>query len=172
MSRYLAIIVTIASFAATTGAVWPGHGAIHMRGQIVAYRPGERLLQFASFVVNRESFLFAVTSDRSKSQPVVAKLVYEHFGYSELSYDVLQKAPSIQLRAHRDPKCDETFADYVEHSPTFKTEDGKEEMIKVVFVGPFQTVQLSPQQPLKCYKVQEGSIRIDSDLNGPSPHHR
>jgi len=155
-------VAAIAVVAVVTAAAGTQRGHTNMKGQIIAYRPGERVLQMASHVLNRESFLFKVSTSTSNSQPVVAKLVYEHFGYSDLGGDLLDKAPMLQLSAHRDKTCDETYGDFVQKSPTLKEDQGKTDSAgKVIFIGPFQTMKLSPELPLKCYKLQSGNFQIE-----------
>ena len=142
-------------------------GRTKMKGQIIAYRPAERVSQVASHVMNRESFLFKVTTAGSDSQPVVTKLVYEHFGYTDLGDDVLNKTPTLQLSAHRDSTCDETYGAFVQNSPTLTEDQARNDSTeKVIFIGPFQTIKLSPEQPLRCYKLQSGNFRIESAKPG------
>jgi hypothetical protein len=39
----------------------------------------------------------------------------------------------------------------------------------IIFIGPFQTTKLRPGQPLKCYKFQCGSFRIEPQSVGAVP---
>jgi len=134
-----------------------------MRGQIIAYRPAERLLQMSSHALNEEAFLFRVNSSRSNSQPVVVKLVYEHFGYSDLGDDVLRKTPTLQISVHPDPTCDETYGAFVDSGPALKTDEAKgDASAKIIFIEPFQNMKLSAEQPLECYRLQSGGLRIEA----------
>jgi len=160
--RPFVVVGVVALVAVVTAAAGTQHGHAKMKGQIIAYRPAERVSQVASHVLNRESFLFKVKTAESSSQPVVTKLVYEHFGYSGLGSDLLDKTPTLLVNAHRDTTCDETFGTFVQNSPALKEDQAKRDSgDKVVFIGPFQTMKLSPDQPLKCYKLQSGNFRIE-----------
>jgi hypothetical protein len=161
VTRTIAVVL-IVSLAIVTGTAGVQRGHTKVKGQIIAYRPAERVLQVASHVLNKESFLFKVSPAESNSQPVVTKLVYEHFGYSDLGSDLLDKAPTLRLNAHRDTTCDETYGAFVQNSPTLNEDQAKSDSgDKVIFIGPFQTMKLSPEQPLKCYKLQSGNFRIE-----------
>jgi hypothetical protein len=155
---FLAVVVAAASTQ---------HAQVNMRGQIIAYRPAERVSQAASHALNRESFLFRSGPTKSSPQLVVTKLVYEHFGYSDLGSDLLDKAPRLVLKVHRDARCDETYRAFVQNSPTLKEEQSKDETgEKVVFIEPFRTMKLSPDQTLKCYKLQSGNFQIEPSQPG------
>jgi hypothetical protein len=156
----VAVIASLAIVAATAAGTQRGH--TKMKGQIIAYRPAERVWQMASHVLNRESFLFKLSTVESNSQPIIAKLVYEHLGYSDIGSDLLEKAPTLQLSAHRDKTCDETYEAFVQNSPTLKEDQANSDSSdKVVFIASFRTIKLAPEQPLKCYKLRSGSFRID-----------
>jgi hypothetical protein len=144
-----------------TAAGWRRH--TKMKGQIIAFRPFDRIVQMASFVENRETFLFRVVTPGSNSRPVIVKLVYEHFGYSDLGEDVTSKSPLLRLRVRRDKTCDETYATFVQNSPTIQDDDGKEfSMEKVVFIGLLEKTNIPAQQQLKCYKMQSGDLEMNS----------
>jgi hypothetical protein len=148
-------VVVIVFLAIAIGLAGVPQGHTKLKGQIIAYRPADRILQVVSHVLNRESFLFRVSNSESNSQAVVMKLVYEHFGYSDLEDDVLSKTPMLQLNVRRDTTCDETYGAFVQNSPTLREERAKNDPSeKVIFIEPFQKMKLSPEQPLKCYKLR------------------
>jgi hypothetical protein len=162
MRRPLLLVALIASVTVVIAAAGPQRGHTKIKGQIIAYRPAERVLQVVSHVLNKESFLFKLSTTGLNSQPVVTKLVYEHFGYSELGENVLSKTPTLQLSVQRDTTCDETYGAFVQNSLTLgegQTKNDSDD--KVIFIGSFQTKRLSPKQPLKCYKLQRGGFRVE-----------
>jgi hypothetical protein len=112
-------------------------------------------MQTASFVENREIFLFRASPRGSNSRPNIVKLVYEHFGYSDLGDDILNKTPLLVFRVQRDKRCDETYGAFMQNAPTVKDGDGKDSHIeKLVFTEPFKKIQIPREQPLKCYRTQ------------------
>jgi hypothetical protein len=155
-------VVLIVSLAIVTGRAGVQHGHIKMTGHIIAYRPADRVLQVVSNVLNKESFLFVVSNSESNSQGVVMKLVYEHFGYSDLGDDVLSKTPTLQINVHRDATCDETYGAFVQNAPKLREDQAKNDSSqKVIFIEPSQKMKLSPEQILKCYRLQSGNFRIE-----------
>ncbi len=127
---------------------------VSIKGTIVAYRPAERATQVVSHVLNRESFLFRVDGPKS----VVVKLVYEHFGYTTLDAKTLAATPILEVQGRRDPSCDETFAAFVQNSPTIRNEASPGDAIEpLAFLG----TKPSNSQLLKCYRVAEGGLRIE-----------
>ena len=150
----LIIVALIVSAATITVIGGVSRKRTKIKGQIIAYRPTERVSQVVSHALNKEYFLFRPSTSRSNS-PEVIKLVYEHFGYSMLADDLLSKMPALQLLVHRDSTCDETYGAFVENSPTFNDDRAKEGPAeKVIFIGSFQEMKLSTEQILKCYKLE------------------
>src|ERR1022692_2128616 len=144
---------TVLLLLASTRAGHAAGRADSIRGTVVAYRPAERATQVVSHVLNRESFLFRI--DGSKA--LIVKLVYEHFGYTRLDDKTLAATPILQVQGRRDPGCDETFASFVQSSPTLRNEASKSDSIEpLVFIGR----KPSSSQPLKCYRVEEGGFRV------------
>jgi hypothetical protein len=137
--------------------VQAGHAAgrtVSIRGTIIAYRPAERATQVVSHVLNRESFLFRVDG----SKPVAVKLVYEHFGYTALDSKTLAATPVLEVRGHRDASCDELLAAFVQSSPKLRNEASPSDATEpLVFLG----TKPSSSQPLKCYRVAEGGLRVE-----------
>jgi len=153
---FAVVVIVFLTIVIGTAGVLQGHAKL--KGQIIAYRPADRVLQVASHVLNKEYFLFRVNNSKSNSQTVVMKLVYEHFGYSDLGDDVLSKTPVLQLNVRRDRTCDETYGDFVRNSPALRDEQAKNDPgEKIIFIEPFQKMKLSPEQPLKCYKLWGGN---------------
>jgi hypothetical protein len=149
------MVALIVSSAVITGTAGVYQRPTTMKGQIIAYRPAERVSQVASHVLNKEYFLFRVKTSGTNSSPRVIKLMYEHFGYSMLGNDLLSKMPTLQLIVHRDSTCDETYGAFVENSPNFNDDRTKEAAgEKVIFIGSFQEMKPSNEQILKCYKLE------------------
>jgi hypothetical protein len=166
-ARIFAIVVTV-FLAIVIGTASVLYRQTKLKGQIIAYRPADRALQAASHVLNKESFLFRVNEFGSSPRTVIIKLVHEHFGYSNLGNDVLSKTPMLELNVRRDTTCDETYGAFVQNSPSLRDAQAKNDSgEKVIFIEPFQTIKLSPEQPLKCYKLRGGEVRVESS----SPSH-
>ncbi len=161
VTRTIAVVL-IVSLAIVTGIAGVQHGHTKVKGQIIAYRPADRILQVVSHVLNKESFLFKMSNSKSNSHAVVMKLVYEHFGYSDLGDDVLSKTPILELNILRDATCDETYGAFVQNAPTLREDQAQNDPSeKIVFIEPFQKMKLSPEQPLKCYRLQRGNFRVE-----------
>ena len=77
----------------------------NLRGTIIAYDPMYHGLKQASFVKNLEVTV-ADLGSAGNPQPLV-KVVFEGFGKSQLSQDVLDGEKPFQGRAVRDKSCDE-----------------------------------------------------------------
>ncbi len=140
---------------------WPWSREKTIRGQIIADRPPERILQAVSHVLNKESFLFLVSNSKPDSEQAIIKILYEHHGYSDLGEELLSKTPMLQLKARRDKSCDETYASFIQSSPTITDDQEKTAVEKIDFLGSFAKMKLSPEQPLKCYKLESGNFEVE-----------
>lgn len=159
-------VVAIILLVTAIETVGVPHRLKEIKGQIIAYRPADRVLQEVSHVLNKESFLFRVSDSESSSHAAIIKLVYEHVGYSDVGDDVLSKTPILRINIRRDTTCDETYGAFVQNSPILtdnQAKDGSSE--RVVFIGPFQQMKLAPEQPLKCYKLQGGNFQVDPSVS-------
>ena len=158
-------VVVIVFLAIVIGTAAVLQKQTKLKGQIIAYRPADRALQVVSHVLNKESFLFKVSNLESNPQVVIIKLVYEHFGYSDLGNDALSKTPMLELNVRRDTTCDETYGAFMQNSPSLRDAQAKNDSgEKVIFIEPFQTVKLPPEQPLKCYKLQGDKVRVEPSI--------
>ena len=133
-------------------------------GQIIAYRPAEMLRQVASSVLNKESFLFAVDGTATEIETRMIKVVYEHFGYSDLGQPVLSNSPLMRLRVRRNPACDESYHSFVVSSPTMPDQSGGGSTEALVFVAKYRDIKISPAQLLRCYALQKGGFQIESPV--------
>ncbi len=124
-----------------------------IKGQIIAFRPAERAFQSASFVLNRESFLVNLTRSKNSNSQIL-RLVYEHFGYTDMEERFLAQTPILLLRVHRDAKCDETYKAFVENSPRLR-EFGPEGSLvdPITYYGPFKSIEPSQDYFLRCYRL-------------------
>jgi hypothetical protein len=131
-----------------------------LKGQIIAYRPVEAIWQSVSHVLNQQSFLFYRPEQKSQSSAII-KLVYEHFGYSELDGDLIQRAPVLYVTARRDSSCDERYSEFLQNSPGMNDEQGQPSGIeKLVFVRSVREFNVAPERVLKCYKVAQGGFNL------------
>jgi hypothetical protein len=96
----MVLLVSISVFAGDAMAV---RG--RFQGQIIAYRPAEMVIEFASHVLNKKTFLFRA----SDPEIGIVKLVYEHFGYAIIDSDTLMDLPIVTASVTRDEGCDETL---------------------------------------------------------------
>lgn len=125
----------------------------NIKGQIIAFRPAERAFQAASFVLNRESFLVSLAGSK-KSNPQILRLVYEHFGYTDLEGRFLAQIPILLLRVHRDAKCDETYKAFVKNSPRLRELGSESPLVDpIAFYGPFKSIEPSQDYFLRCYRL-------------------
>jgi hypothetical protein len=131
---------------------------VEIRGKIIAYRPADRALQVASHVLNKESFLFQVTGEHRSN---VIKLVYEHFGYTNLVDEILSKSPEIQIKARRKADCDETYRSFLQSSPKLKNDSSKNGHFEpLIFVSPPNEIKPADAQLLRCYVVQKDDLYV------------
>ena len=123
-----------------------------MAGTIIAYRPVELITQVPSFSLNREAFLVHIEKTSSGATPELVKVVYEHLGYTGLTYDVLHATPLLLLRVSRERACDETYESFAKHGPVLRdATTGAESLKRIVFVGRFSGTSVPDSQRLNCY---------------------
>ena len=102
----LIVVLSVANAAAAGSPK-----ATSMHGQVVAFRPGERIGQVVSGVVNRETFLLRIGAGGN-----VVKIVYKHDGYAE------HPAGEVELKVRRDRSCDGSYGQFVSDAPVFTDE--------------------------------------------------
>ena len=152
MLRLAGVAVLLLS-AGTQGSHAAGR-TTSIRGTTIAYRPAERAMQVVSHVLNRESLLFRIDGPKL----VVVKLVYEHFGYTTLDSKTLEATPILEVHGRRDSTCNETFAAFVQNSPTLRNESSPSDATEPLV---FLRTKPSGSQSLKCYRVVECGFRVD-----------
>jgi len=87
-------------------------------GRIIAYRPVDRISQVVSFAPNLEIFLMELeTPGGVKAGPIV-KVEYEHFGYSDITEDILDRAPHLRMKVQRNRACDESYRHFLNVAPS------------------------------------------------------
>jgi hypothetical protein len=121
--------------------------SIRLTGTVVAYRPVDRIMQFASFVENTEAFLFQ--SERSKKG--VIKLLYVHYGYSDITDDVLSGDKRIAAVVHRNKSCDQTLESFEKEIPVLNLEGDLSTTVQPVIFGDEKLRYLPKDYRLECY---------------------
>jgi hypothetical protein len=135
-----------------------------IQGQIVAFRPAERIMQSVSFVENRETFLFLIPSSHKGAKPQYGKLIYNHVGYSELNESLLDRTPILNVRVKRNHACDESYGSFVLNSPVIRNASGDGSGTeKAVFVPPFRDLRIPPSEALSCYVVRGWTLHRFAD---------
>ncbi len=127
-----------------------------IRGKLVAYRPADRASLRASHVLNKEVFLFL--EDRGqRASKIPIKVVYEHFGYSDLPDPPSSEGIVFHLRLRRKTNCDESFGSFVRNAPRLAVNSSVEPATNGVIL--LNGVQGIPESVLlKCYVLHEGDI--------------
>lgn len=156
------LLVTLAAVA-----ICFGNGeATTLEGQIIAYRPAERSVQFVSHVLNSEVFLFKLKVPNRKNSSVIVKLVYGHMGYSDISDDLLTKTPILLASVRRDNTCDETYASLVDRSPALNAEGSRGgQPEKIIYLPLFKSDAPLPGDKLACYKLVKWKFQIGAGQN-------
>jgi hypothetical protein len=144
--RWASIVIMSAVLLCCSAANCAGRKS-SLRGKITAYRPADRMLQVASFVENRELFLFQV---EGKSETLV-KLVYVHQGYSNIKEDVLSGAKGIAIIAHRNKSCDQTLDLFEKDAPVIPVENDARTVDERVIFTDVRPRSMSKSYLLKCY---------------------
>lgn len=144
--------------AAQAAAESVGGGSV-IHGRLVAYRPADRASQRASHVVNREVFLFLEDKvHRTSKTPL--KVVYEHFGYSDVPDPTSSEGIVFRLRLRRKTNCDESFGSFVRSAPRLAVNSSAEPATNgVIFLNGVQPSGIPEGALLKCYVLREGDIQ-------------
>lgn len=139
-----------------TGMAYAGDSPDHLQGEIIAYRSADMIYQVASEVLNKEVFLFRVSDPKAK----IIKLIYEHYGYTNIGADILAKRPMIRVTVRRDKKCDEKYGSYIKNAPAVYDQFGKDIMRPIEFIGKNDELELSADKRLECYRVEHNDIYV------------
>lgn len=130
-------------------------------GEIVAVRPGERLIETASFVINKEAFIVVLSSEKDKSKRRIAKVEYRHYGYTDLGNDILQSSPLLRMKVRRDRSCDQSYSDYVKSSLLIHEADSSKVLTQpVLFFDSFSDKTIAADKRLKCYVLEKDDFQI------------
>jgi hypothetical protein len=141
------------SLSALAGSPGLSHRHTPIEGRIIAYRPYDRVIQFSSFVINEEVFLFEISSSRGGS--LIVKVRYRHVGESEITSRILEQAPAIKLQLRREPSCDETYAQFVSSAPALRDQSGETLASGVSFVEKFHGSKPPNDLELECYMLEQ-----------------
>ena len=140
----------------------PPKNTMSLAGRIVAYRPVDGI-QVPSFAPNLEVFLFEVEGAGHGKTSAIVKIEYRHFGYSDITGQVLGKAPRMILRVKRNRSCDESYEHFVANAPSMHEEgSGKVAIGGVTFVEQFKDLKPPPDAVLKCYLLEAGGVEISN----------
>jgi hypothetical protein len=113
---------------AVVGMADPVH-KVGLTGRFIAYRPSDRLAQTASFVANKEAFLLQAEDSKHKS---VVKVEYEYVGYSDITEEMLEKAPLLNLKVRRNPSCDQSYSQFISTAPTIRDEQSGKDSVPML----------------------------------------
>jgi hypothetical protein len=121
----------------------------NLRGTIIAYDPMYHGLKQASFVKNLEETV-ADLGSAGNPQPLV-KVVFEGFGKSQLSQDVLDGEKPFQGRAVRDKSCDEAHPRILSQAESEQALQGSGTFL---LNQTHRATPLGPVESLVCYRVE------------------
>lgn len=159
--RLARLVVLLVLCAAALSAVAMAKKTTMIKGWIVAYRPIDRVAQATSGTLNRELFLFEIEDHKQGKNPTVVKIDYGHFGYSEITEQILQEALPLRVRVKRSSTCDQSYSEFLASVPRGKDEaSGLEIENGIAFVGKFKNIAIAPDLILKCYAVEKGEIQV------------
>ena len=128
---------------------------------MIAYRPVDRVAQVASFVPNLEIFLFELETHGGVKTGAIVKLEYRHFGYSDITEQVLDNATHLTLRVKRNRAGGDSYGHFVASAPSMREENsGKVAVGGVTFLDQFKDLKPPPDTVLKCYLLGLGGIEI------------
>ena len=155
---YLAIQV-----AALTTAARTTKKLTTVKGRIIAYRPVDRVAQVISNSPNTEVFLLATEGPIQTTKPTILKINYVHFGFGDVTDDMLHNGKPLTMKVSRDPACDESYTHFVSTSRVMTTvneKSGQRETSKpVIFTAGFNEASLAPDLNLQCYDLKDGNIK-------------
>lgn len=130
-------------------------------GRIVAYRPGDRISQVASFSPNKEVFLFKIENSKTRKRPQFVKIEYRHFGITNISQATLEATPLLALKATRDESCDQTYDQFVSTAPTLRQEGSDKGLINgITLIEGFKDLKMAPAMILRCYVIGKGDLQV------------
>lgn len=130
-------------------------------GRIVAYRPLDRVIQAASFILNREVFLFEIQPSKRREKPRIVKIEYVHFGFTDIANEMLDNSTVLKLKVRRDQSCDETYSHFVSTAPEYRDKESGALTFKgVEFVKGSSRIALAPETKLPCYSLEKSDFEV------------
>jgi hypothetical protein len=138
----------------------PAHSET-ITGRIVAYRPLDRIIQMASFVPNRELFLFEVQASNPRTKPYIVKINYSHFGFTDITNEMLDNSTLLKLNVRRDQSCNETYSHSVSTAPEYRDKESGALTFKgIEFVTGSSRIALAPETKLPCYSLEKSDFEV------------
>jgi hypothetical protein len=142
-------IPVIALFVLGLSTIYALGRSRNLRGTIIAYDPMYHVLKQASFVKNLEVTVADLGSTGNPQQLV--KVVFEGFGKSQLSQDVLNGEKPFQVHAVRDKSCDEAHPRILSQAESEQAFQGSGTFL---LNQVHRTTPLGPVENLVCYRVK------------------
>jgi hypothetical protein len=159
--RLAKLTVLLVLSATVLSAVTKGRQKATIIGRIVAFRPIDRIAQAAPFARNKQLYLFEIEDQKKEKNPTIVKIDYGFIGSSEITDRILQEALPLKMSVMRSTGCDQSYSEFLSSVPSLKDEkSGREIERGIAFVKKFRDVELEPDLPLKCYKLEKGGIQI------------
>jgi len=123
----------------------------------VAYGPAEAVRQVPSFVLNTQTYL-ALSVGPPSGPPRLTKVVYEHFGYSNLLMTV-QDGRTRSLLLNREPSCDESLESYIRSSPKLFATGAESDLVEsqsapIRYLNSFDPSTVPGTTPLPCFVLK------------------
>jgi hypothetical protein len=129
-------------------------------GKIIAYRPFDRIGQAVSFVPNSELFLLKTEVGRRNTKPEFVKIQYRHFGFTDITDQILDEAPILTLKVKRDASCDQSYKEFLSSAPRVPVDGSTDNSGSVIFTERFKHTKLAPDYVLKCYVLEKGGFEV------------
>lgn len=161
------LIVLATVIFLTMGASAKGHRSMTLVGKIVAVRPGERLMEMPSLIMNKEALIAIAGSSHDKGRRQVIKVEYRHYGYTDLTNDILEGSPLLSMKVRRERSCDQSYSDYVNSSLLIRDADSSKALTQpVLFFDSFSDKTIAADKRLKCYVLEKDDFQI---VKAPEP---
>ena len=118
-------------------------------------------MEAPSFIMNIEAFVVVVDPARDKDRHQLIKVEYRHYGYTDLTNDILQASPVLKMRVRRERACDQSYSEYVKSSLVVQDADsGKGLTQPVLFFDSFSDKTIPVDKRLKCYVLEKDDFQI------------
>ena len=113
----------------------------------------------SSFVPNRELFLFEVQAANRKQKQRIVKINYSHFGFTDITNEMLDNSTLLELKVRRDQSCNETYSHFVSTAPEYRDKESGALTFKgIEFVKGSSRIALAPETKLPCYSLEKSDF--------------